>query len=297
MRMLKTWAALAMLAAAFTLGGCANVPKGDPNQDAALKSFPAPRPGTAGVYVYRNETFGGAIKLPLVLDGASLGQSGPKTYFYAEVAPGPHTLISQSENTETLTFNAVAGKLHFIWQEVKMGVFAARSKLNLVSEQEGRKGVQESVLAASSLTPARTQAAVAPVPAAAAAVTTAAPAGRYAGRWSGNYRCGPFAGNGQTSSPGPFTIPVNLVVDGGNRASMRRGDANYSEELQGVVAADGSLALQGQGALAQSRNVPWTTQFQGRFGGSPERFEAVGDMTGADGRAFRACRLELVKGA
>jgi hypothetical protein len=306
MRTFRTFAGFAMLAAAFLLGGCASVPMGDASQDAALKSFPAPKPGMAGVYIYRNEVFGAAIKLPLVLDGASVGQSGPKTYFYADVAPGQHTVVSQSENTDTLSFNAAAGKLYFVWQEVKMGLFAARSKLHLVADGEGRKGVQESVLAASSLPPARTQPVatapgIAAAPALGRAQATAAPAapaapGRYSGRWSGAYRCGAYAGVAPTSNPGPWSMQVNLVVDG-NRAMLRRAGADYSEDLQGVVAADGSLALIGQGAMAKSINLPWTTRFQGKFGGSQERFEASGNMTGIDGVVFRACNLELVRAA
>ena len=293
MRLLKTFAALTLLAAAVLLTGCAQVPMADAGQDSALKSFPAPRPDMAGLYIYRNETFGAAIKLPLVLDGASVGQSGPHTYFYTEVAPGPHTVVSQSENTETLAFAAVAGKLYFVWQEVKMGMFAPRSTLHLVSDAEGRKGVQESKLAASSLAPARVQPVAAAAAAAPQAQATAAPT-RYAGRWSGSYRCGAYAGNGPTSTPGPWTLPVTMLVDG-NRVTLRRSGADYSEDLQGTVAADGSLALSGQGAMARSRNQPWTTQFQGRFAGSPERFEASGNMTGMDGVVFRACNLELAR--
>src|SRR5688572_17533774 len=100
MRMFRIFAVLCALGAALILGGCASVPMGDTSQDTRLKSFPPPKPGTAGVYIYRNETFGGAIKLPLVLDGMSVGQSGPKTYFFADVAPGPHTVVSQGENAD-----------------------------------------------------------------------------------------------------------------------------------------------------------------------------------------------------
>jgi starvation-inducible outer membrane lipoprotein len=59
MTMLKMLAALAF---ALLMTGCASVPMGDARQDSALKTFPAPRPGTAGIYIYRNETFGAAIK-------------------------------------------------------------------------------------------------------------------------------------------------------------------------------------------------------------------------------------------
>lgn len=36
----------------------------------------------------------------------------------------------------------------YVWQEVKMGFIAARSKLQVVDEATGRKGVAETALAA-----------------------------------------------------------------------------------------------------------------------------------------------------
>ena len=37
----------------------------------------------------------------------------------------------------------VAGKSYYVWQEVKMGMWMARSQLQEVDEQTGRKGVAE----------------------------------------------------------------------------------------------------------------------------------------------------------
>lgn len=139
---------LAAAAVVLSLVGCASVPMGDPAQDAKLKTFPTASAGKAGVYIYRNETFGAAIKLNLALDGQALGSSASKTYFYKEVPPGKHTVTSYGENTDTLTFEAVAGKLYYVWQEVKMGMFAARTQLHLVQEKDGQAGVRESKLAA-----------------------------------------------------------------------------------------------------------------------------------------------------
>ena len=39
-----------------------------------------------------------------------------------------------------------AGKNYYVWQEVKMGLLMARSKLSQVSEEEGKQGVMESKL-------------------------------------------------------------------------------------------------------------------------------------------------------
>lgn len=133
--------------AALALAGCASVPMGDAGKDAELKAFTA-KPGVAGLYIYRNESFGAAIRMDVEVDGQPLGQTAAKTYIYKEVPPGRHSITSKSENTDTIEVDTVAGKLYYIWQEVKMGLLYARTKLTLMSEEEGRKGVLESQLAA-----------------------------------------------------------------------------------------------------------------------------------------------------
>jgi hypothetical protein len=54
---------------------------------------------------------------------------------------------SKSENTNAVEIHAVEGKLYYIWQEVKMRFLYARTKLNLVSDEDGKKGVLETQLA------------------------------------------------------------------------------------------------------------------------------------------------------
>lgn len=129
------------------LVGCASVPMGDAKQDAALKSF-ASKPDVAGIYIYRNETMGATVRMDVAVDGKPLGQTAANTYLYTEVPPGSHVMTSAAENTSELTIDAAAGKLYYVWQEVKMGIIYARNKLSLVDEATGQKGVKETNLAA-----------------------------------------------------------------------------------------------------------------------------------------------------
>ncbi len=138
-----------ILLAAFitsTLVGCASVPMGDAKQDAAAKTFTAPT-DKAGVYIYRNESMGAAVKMDVDLDGTAIGQTVANTFLYKEVTPGKHTIVSKAENDDTIEIDAEPGKLNYVWQEVKMGVLYARTKLHLVDEAEGKKGVLETQLA------------------------------------------------------------------------------------------------------------------------------------------------------
>ncbi len=133
-------------ALASSLAGCASVPMGDAKQDAALKTFTVPA-DKAGVYIYRNESMGAAVKMDVAVDGTVIGQTAAKTYLYKEVTPGKHTVSSKAENTDTIEIDAKPGTLTYIWQEVKMGIMYARTKLNLVGEAEGKRGVLETKLA------------------------------------------------------------------------------------------------------------------------------------------------------
>ena len=143
-----------MVVAALILSACASVPKGDPQQDAALKTFAVPAQ-KASLYVYRNESMGAGVKMSVTLDGKALGNTAAKTYLYAEVEPGQHKLTSEAENTSELTVDTVAGKAYYVWQEVKMGLLYARNKLQLVDEKTGQEGVKESELAIASPTSAQ----------------------------------------------------------------------------------------------------------------------------------------------
>lgn len=135
------------LAVVSSLAGCASVPMASPEQDAAVKKFTPPPADKAGVYVYRNESLGGAVTMHVLLDNAPLGETAGHTYLYKEIAPGQHTITSQAENADSLTVEAIGGKAIYIWQEAKMGVLYARTKLHLVDDATGQKGVRESKLA------------------------------------------------------------------------------------------------------------------------------------------------------
>lgn len=134
-------AALALLAA------CASVPKAPPDLDLAVKQFAPPPKGKAALYVYRNESMGGSVKMSLNLDGSFLGDTGPRTFHWMPIKPGKHILVGKAENESTLEFTAKPGQSVFVWQEVKMGLLSAGNRLELVDEERGHAGVAECELA------------------------------------------------------------------------------------------------------------------------------------------------------
>jgi len=140
--------AFLLVAATVLVSGCASVPMADPAADSAAKTF-SPLPGKAGVYIFRNESMGAAIKMDIFLDGKKLGESAAKTYFYVPLNPGTHEVMGKAENESRVSFNAVAGRVYYIWQEVKMGMMSARNQLTQVDDAKGRAGVMESKLVSS----------------------------------------------------------------------------------------------------------------------------------------------------
>jgi hypothetical protein len=143
MKRLKSLLALASLLAAALVSGCASVPMATTEEDALAKSF-AVQPGKSNIYVYRSEKmFGAAVKLPVTLDGKLGGQTSAGSYFMWETQPGDHEISSVAETTETLKLTTEANKSYYIWQEVKMGLLAARSLLHKVDEETGRRTIMQ----------------------------------------------------------------------------------------------------------------------------------------------------------
>ena len=149
MQSLRRFSLVIFVLLATMLAGCASVPMASMDDDARAKTFQV-KSDKSSIYVYRNESFGGAISMTVAFDGKVAGQTGPQTYFLWEVDPGLHEITSYSESNSTLKLTTEPGKAYYVWQEVKMGVFMARSLLQQVDEATGKKGVAECKRAQSS---------------------------------------------------------------------------------------------------------------------------------------------------
>lgn len=141
---------LALIATIFLLQGCATAPMASVEKDTSAKSFNVSK-NKSNLYIYRNENFGGAISMDVSINGKEIGRTAAKTFFWLELDPGKYQLQSKSENVSTLDLILNAGENTFVWQEVKMGVLYARTKLSQVDIATGQKGVLESKLIASTV--------------------------------------------------------------------------------------------------------------------------------------------------
>lgn len=140
--------AASIFAVATLFAGCASVPMASKDMDAQAKTFVAPANDTSRVYIFRDHGLGSAIKKVVSIDGGPLFKSAVSTYAYKDVVPGKHTISTESEfGDNTLDVTAEPGKLLFVRNYIKMGVFVGGANLEVVSESEGKKAVEECFLA------------------------------------------------------------------------------------------------------------------------------------------------------
>jgi len=107
-------------------------------QDSIAKSLVSIQ-DKAIVYVLRPTSYGFAIRMDVSCDTSYIGTTGAKSYIYTILSPGKYTFLSRSENKAFLDVTVEAGKTYYLEQQVKMGMIYARTKLNLVDEEKGKK--------------------------------------------------------------------------------------------------------------------------------------------------------------
>lgn len=136
---------LIAIALSVMLVGCAAPIKASQEQDKAAKVFTSQK-DKATLFIYRNESYGGAIGMPIKVNGQEIGETGAKTFFRLNLASGVYVIASEAENTSELPVTLVEGRNYFVWQEARMGIWKARTALRSVDEKTGIDGVLESVL-------------------------------------------------------------------------------------------------------------------------------------------------------
>ena len=133
---------LTILMVILSIAGCASVPMADKDADREAKLF-ATKTGLANIYIYRTDSMGAAVAMPVLLDSVVVGKTAKKTFLLVQVHPGRHTITSRTEVDVKLDVATVAGQNYFVWQEIKLGALKAGSELHLVAEEIGKKGVKK----------------------------------------------------------------------------------------------------------------------------------------------------------
>ena len=133
----------------LSLVGCASVPMESTQKTSEAKQFATPPEGKAGLYLYRHGSFGAALKKDIWLDGKCIGETARNTFFYEEVEAGvEHKISTESEfSPNDLLLKTENGKLYFVQQFIKFGLFVGGAGIKLVDEIEAKKQMTELNLA------------------------------------------------------------------------------------------------------------------------------------------------------
>ncbi len=132
---------LSTLTLLIIVTSCASVKRLPQHKDAQTKKFTTDKK-MAGLYVYRDEVFGGFDKMRIYVDNKFFTTTQGKTYAYTKLKPGKYKIKGEAENDSEIEIDLKPGKNYFVWQEVKLGVFRGRNNLSLVSEAKGKSGVK-----------------------------------------------------------------------------------------------------------------------------------------------------------
>jgi len=111
-----------------------------PERDTAAKVF-APIAGKAVVYIYRDETMGAGVKIPIVVNNRLLGDTVAHSYFRIVMDPGPSQVGCKAESDSHQSIQVEADKVYFFRQEMKMGLWSAGCLMHLIPEGEGRLAI------------------------------------------------------------------------------------------------------------------------------------------------------------
>ena len=149
--MIERLLAIAVLSASLGLGSSLAAEEeadaADTHEDLVVFSkervSPEPMDGKALVVVVRPAKMGYAVKSFFLMDDAPLGINKGSSYFFTHVDPGAHVFWSKSENVDALELAVEAGKTYYIQQKVQIGGLKARTKLEVLTEEQGRAALEK----------------------------------------------------------------------------------------------------------------------------------------------------------
>jgi hypothetical protein len=128
------------------LSGCATVPMATLELDKKAKDF-STLPDKGSVFIFNNSNLGTDAQL-ISVNGKTVGSIAALTYFRFNLIPGKYSINSfASYGNSTINLNVEAGTNYFVWLHITL----FNAKLEQVNETEGREGVLESKLIASTI--------------------------------------------------------------------------------------------------------------------------------------------------
>lgn len=130
---------LAVMLAIVALAGCASGPK----YAEVADSFATLDPSQGRIYIYRTTALGAAIQPQVLLDDTVVGKAVPKGFFFVDVDPGNHKILTSTEVDRTLSLVVDPGQTRYVRLNIGIGFFVGHVYPELVETEVGAAEVQE----------------------------------------------------------------------------------------------------------------------------------------------------------
>lgn len=120
------------------IAGCATGPKFE-EYSAKISDVPV---GSGRIYIYRPSSFGFAITPNVVLNGAVVGESTAKGFFYVDRPPGAYKITTSTEVDRTLSLTLDEGQVRYVRLRISLGFFVGHVYPELVEPTVGQKEIE-----------------------------------------------------------------------------------------------------------------------------------------------------------
>jgi len=108
------------------------------------KPLIAPKANTSVLVIARTTSMAFGVTIENYVDKKLIGQTKGKSYFITDVAPGQHYVMGHAENWSTAKINFEAGRIYFLNQDIRMGVWMARTGFTPLSANDAAQQLNES---------------------------------------------------------------------------------------------------------------------------------------------------------
>ena len=109
-----------------------------------VKHIIAPKPDKAVLVIARTTSMAFGVTIENYLDNKLIGQTKGKSYFITDVQPGQHYVMGHAENWATARIKCEAGKIYFLNQDIRMGVWMARTGFTALAANDAASQLNES---------------------------------------------------------------------------------------------------------------------------------------------------------
>ena len=95
------------------------------------------------IYIYRTSILGAAIQPDVKVNGDVVGSAVPNGFFYVDLKPGNHEIVTSTEVDRKLSLSLEKGETRYVRLNISMGFFVGHVYPELVDPEEGRKEIQD----------------------------------------------------------------------------------------------------------------------------------------------------------